>query len=103
MGNFSRVALPANVLILPVIPFTMMLGFLTGFAGLFWHVLAVPFGYISYLFLHYELGVIDFFSRLPFASVAIPDFPFFVTLLIYSYFFYRLFSRTIKEFFIAPF
>src|SRR3989338_6616169 len=64
MGNLSLVALPANILILPFIPLTMGLGFLTGFAGLISYVLAVPAGFISYLFLHYELAVISFFSHL---------------------------------------
>jgi competence protein ComEC len=102
MGNLSLVALPANVLILPFIPFTMLLGFLTGFAGLIWYVLAVPFGYVSYLFLHYELGVISFFSRLPFAALSVPDFPLILTILIYAYFIYRLFGKVIKSFFTAP-
>jgi competence protein ComEC len=101
MGNFSLVALPANVLILPFIPFTMLLGFLTGFLGLIWYVLAVPLGYLAYLFLHYELGVISFFSNLPFAAFTFPDFPFFLTLIIYAYFIYRLFGRVIREFFTA--
>jgi competence protein ComEC len=100
MGNFSLVALPANVLILPFIPFTMMLGFLTGFIGLIWYVFAVPVGFISYLFLHYELSVISFFSNLPFASFSFPDFPLILTILIYAYFIYRLFGRNIKSFFI---
>lgn len=99
MGNFSLVALPANVLILPFIPFTMMLGFITGFIGLIWYVFAVPVGFISYLFLHYELGVINFFARLPFASFTFPDFPLFLTILIYAYFIYRLFGKNIKSFF----
>ena len=99
MGNLSLVALPANVLILPFIPFTMMLGFITGFAGLVWYVFAVPFGFISYLFLHYELGVISFFSNIPFAALTFPDFPLFFTILIYVYFIYRLFGRNIKSFF----
>ena len=99
MGNFSLVALPANVLILPFIPFTMMLGFLTGLAGLIWYVLAVPLGFISYLFLHYELSVISFFSNLPFAAFSFPDFPLFLTVAIYVYFIYKLFRRSIKSFF----
>ncbi len=103
MGNLSLVALPANILILPFIPFTMLLGFLTGFLGLFWYVLAVPAGFISYLFLHYELGVISFFSHIPFASITFPNFPLFLTLLIYAYFIYMLFGRPIREFFIGPF
>jgi competence protein ComEC len=99
MGTLSLVALPANILILPFIPFTMLLGFLTSFLGLISHVLAVPFGFISYLMLHYELGVIDFFSKLPFAAFSIPNFPLLVTILIYAYFIYRLFGRSIKSFF----
>jgi membrane associated rhomboid family serine protease len=70
----------------------MGLGFLTGFAGLVWYVLAVPFGYLSYLFLHYELGVINFFANLPFASITFPNFPLFLTILIYAYFAYKLFG-----------
>lgn len=99
MGNFSVVALPANVLILPFIPFTMMLGFLTGFAGLIWYGFAVPIGFISYLFLHYELSVISFFSNLPFAAFSFPDFPLVLTVLVYAYFIYRLFGRNIKNLF----
>ena len=102
MGNLSLVALPANILILPFIPLTMLFGFLTSFAGLFWHAFSIPFGYISYLFLHYELGVISFFSNLPFAAFSIPNFPLLITILIYVYFIYKLFGRSIKSFFIAP-
>jgi competence protein ComEC len=102
MGNLSIVALPTNILVLPFIPFTMLLGFLTGFAGLIWYLLAVPLGYISYLLLHYELSVISFFSKLPFASFSIPNFPLVLTVLIYAYFIYRLFRRDIKGFFTEP-
>ena len=101
MGNLSLVALPANVLILPFIPLTMILGFLTGLLGVINYFLSIPFGYVSYLLLHCELGVINFFSQIPFASLIIPDFPFWLTLLIYTYFIYRLFGRAIREFFLA--
>mgnify|MGYP000237276601 CR=1 FL=1 len=103
MGSLSIVALPANILILPFIPFTMMLGFLTGVVGLISNILAVPFGYISYLFLHYELWVISFFSNIPFASFSIPNFPLVLTLAIYAWFIYKLFGRSIKKIFIQPF
>jgi len=99
MGNFSLVAIPANILILPFIPFTMLLGFITGFVGLIWNILAVPFGFVSYLFLQYELGVINFFAKAPFAAFSFPDFPLSLTILIYLYFIYRLFGRDIKIFF----
>ena len=99
MGNLSLVALPANILILPFIPTTMMFGFWTGLAGMFSYFLSVPIGFVSYLFLHYELSVIAFFSNLPFASLSIPDFPLVFTLLVYAYFTYFLFGRSIRSFF----
>ncbi|MFA5095588.1 MAG: ComEC/Rec2 family competence protein [Candidatus Paceibacterota bacterium] len=99
MGNLSLVALPANILILPFIPITMVFGFLTGFAGLIWYVFSVPLGFISYLMLHYELAVINFFSNIPFAALSVPNFPFILTLLIYAYFIYRLFGKSIRNFF----
>ena len=102
MGNLSLVALPANILILPFIIPTMILGFLTGFAGFLHYLLAVPLGFISYLFLHYEISMISFFSNFPYASLTIPNFPPWITVLIYAYFIYRLFWRVIKEFFEFP-
>ncbi len=100
MGNLSLVALPANVLILPFIPLTMFFGFLTSFVGIFWHALSVPLGFISFLLLHYELSVINFLSRIPFSSITIPDFSFAIALLIYIYFIYKLFWRSIRSFFV---
>jgi hypothetical protein len=102
MGNLSVVALPANILILPFIPFTMLLGFLTGLAGMVWYIFAIPFGYVSYLFLHYELWIVNFFSNLPFAAFSTPNFPLIFTILIYIYFIYMLFGRSIKSFFTVP-
>lgn len=99
MGNLSLVALPTNILILPLIPFTMLFGFITGIFGLISHLVSVPFGYVSQYLLQYELSVVNFFSNIPFSSITIPDFPLMVTILIYMYFGYMLFGRSIKEFF----
>jgi competence protein ComEC len=99
MGNLSLVALPANALILPFIPFTMILGFLTGFTGIIWYVFAIPFGALSYVLLHYELSIINFFSNIPFAAISVPNFPLILVLMIYAYFIYKLFGRSIKSFF----
>ena len=103
MGNLSLVALPANVLILPFIPITMIFGFLTGFVGMISYLLSVPIGFLSYILLHYELGVIDLLSRFPFVSLSIPNFPLALVMLIYTYFIYRLFGRNIKSFLTEPF
>jgi competence protein ComEC len=95
MGNFSLVALPANMLILPFIPPTMLLGFLTGVVGLIWYGFSVPFGFISYLFLHYELVVINFFASLPIASFNFPNFPLIFVVPIYIYFLFKIFKISI--------
>jgi len=97
MGNLSLVALPANILILPFIPVTMVFGFLTGFAGVFNYFLSVSFGFVSYLFLHYELAMVDFFANIPFASLSIPEFPLILTILIYVYFTHFLFGKGVKD------
>ena len=99
MGNFSLVALPANVLVLPFIPMTMAVGFITGLAGMVWYGFAVPFGFISYLLLHYELKVINFLASFPLAAFSIPYFPLILTILIYAGFVYMLFGRNIKNLF----
>ena len=74
MGTFSFVTLPANILIMPFFPITMIFGFLTIFVGLLSNFLAVPFAYLSYFLLHYQLWVINFFANLPFATFTISKF-----------------------------
>lgn len=102
MGNLSLVALPANILILPFIPLTMMFGFFTAVLGSIWYALAVPLGWISFIFLRWEISVVEFFAKFSFASFAISGFPLWLTLLIYALFTYKLFFGNIKNFFTAP-
>lgn len=99
MGNLSIVALPANILVLPFIPLTMLLGFITGGLGFVYSFFSLVSGYVSYLFLYYELNVINFLSGLPFASYSIKNFPLVLTLLIYIYFLYFLFWKNLKKLF----
>lgn len=74
-GILSLVSLPVNLLILAAIPATMLLGFLAGIVGFAWSVFALPFAYAAYVFLAYELAVVEWFARLPFAAVALASFP----------------------------
>lgn len=97
MGNLSLVALPANIFVLPFIPITMIFGFLTGFLGLVFFPFSIPSAYISYFLLSYELKTIHFFSKIPFAAISIENFPLWITILIYLFFFYKLFWRNAKK------
>lgn len=66
--NFSLVALPANLIILPFIPLAMSLGFLTGMAGLIWSKLGMVIGALAWLVSSLILRVVKFFASLPFTS-----------------------------------
>lgn len=83
MGNFSTVAIPANLLIGPVVPAVMFCGFLIGLLGFFSYYLSFVFSPIAYLLLIYIVKVAEIFSSLPFASLTVPLFPLSLTMLIY--------------------
>ena len=71
--NFSLLSLPANILILEAIPLTMILGFILGIIGFIALPLAIIFSWFVNLFLIYELGIIDVFSKIsiPIAEIGI--------------------------------
>src|SRR3989344_9175996 len=66
--NFSLVALPANLIILPFIPLAMASGFFTGIAGLIWSKFGLLIGALTWLVSSFILIVVKFFANLPFAS-----------------------------------
>lgn len=63
-GNFSLVSLPANVLILPVVPLTMLFGFISGISGLVWPPLGNLVGLAAWILAEYEILVVKSFSSL---------------------------------------
>ncbi|MCC6290711.1 ComEC/Rec2 family competence protein [Candidatus Nomurabacteria bacterium] len=80
LGQLSLVALPLNLLVLAFIPFTMLLGFLT--------FVFAPFAYLAYLFLAYDLWLVEIFAALPFAAVNISYFPLWLVALVYLAYFW---------------
>jgi hypothetical protein len=76
-----------NLLILSAIPATMFFGFLTGVVGFVSSVLAFPVAFVAYVLLDYELRVVEFFSHLPFASVAVNSFPLWFAVFCYAIYF----------------
>ncbi|MEK7208555.1 MAG: ComEC/Rec2 family competence protein [Patescibacteria group bacterium] len=83
-GILSLVSLPVNLLILAAVPATMLMGFLAGMAGFVSVALAAPFAFLSYALLAYELGVVEWFARLPFAAIALALFPAWLALFCYA-------------------
>lgn len=83
MGNFSLVSIPANLLVGPVVPYAMSLGFLTGFMGYLNYYLSLIFACISYALLFYIIKVAEIFSSIPFASINTPPFSPWAVMMIY--------------------
>jgi competence protein ComEC len=97
MGDISLVALPVNLLVLPFIPTTMLVGFLSIVSSLVLPILSIPFSYLTHLFLSWELFVVDLFSSFSFASVSIQSVPIILVLVVYAIFIYVLFRFWKKE------
>ncbi len=88
MGELSIVAVIVNLLVLMFVPMTMFFGFVTGLLSYIWMGFSLPFSYITHFLLSYELKVVEFFADIPFASVKISYFPFWLMLGIYLAFFF---------------
>jgi competence protein ComEC len=65
-GQVSVVSILANLLVLPTIPITMLLVFLTGVGWLF----APVFGWLATILLNYHLAVVNFFGSLEWAMLS---------------------------------
>ena len=74
IGEVSIVAIVVNVLVLPVVPLAMLLTFITGMIAFASLSLASVAGFLANISLVYILFVAEWFARLPFAAIAIPEF-----------------------------
>ncbi len=84
MGNLSIVAPITNTLVLPLIPMTMFFGFLSGLIGLASHILSMPFGWVAFVLLKFEIWVAEAFSHLPFATIKLTHFPLVLVIIFYA-------------------
>ncbi len=66
----SLVALPANALVLSLMPLTMLAGFVAGAAGMAWVAAGQVIGLGALVLTAYQLAVVRLLASLPFASVA---------------------------------
>lgn len=94
--NFSVVSLPANIMILPFVPFSMLFGFISGISGMIFNPLGQFLGYFAWAVSAYQIGVVNFFANLPFSS-------FFVSirwttmLVVYLILFFVVWKKTDRE------
>jgi competence protein ComEC len=90
-GSLNIFSLFANVLILGLQPYTMALGFATGFVGFASSILAHVFGWLVAPLLLYQVAVIQFFANFP-LTLQTSVFPFALWLIYYSVLAFLLFS-----------
>jgi competence protein ComEC len=94
MGNFSLVFLLSNLLILPVVPVVMFVGFLATILSFLIGFLAYPLVFISHLLLKWILFVAESLGNLPFAEAQIENFPLWGSLVLYAIIFVVLLHRS---------
>jgi competence protein ComEC len=68
-GTLAVYALPVNMLVLPLVPVAMTLGFATGVAGVMLPFFGSLVGQLAWLVAAVQLGIIRFASELPYASL----------------------------------
>lgn len=87
MGQLSIIGVFVNIIVLPFIPVTMLFVFLTGFVGFFSLAISQAIAWITHILLSYELFIVEESSALPFASLNLPTFPFWIVVTIYIIYF----------------
>ncbi len=65
-GYISLVSLVVNVLIVPMLSFIMIFGFIFSISGIIWQPLGWVLSFPSWLFLTYLVKVVDFFFQAPY-------------------------------------
>ena len=69
MGEVSIISLITNLLVLPLVPWSMFTGFMTGFFGFFSDYIVLPIAWATDIILSWMIFVVSFFGELPFASI----------------------------------
>ncbi|HQU07855.1 MAG: hypothetical protein B7X04_02180 [Parcubacteria group bacterium 21-54-25] len=84
-GLFSIVALPANLLVLPLVPLAMATSAFAGLVGVVLPALAPASALPAYALLSYIAWVVHAAATLPLATVAVPSFSFVFVILAYAF------------------
>ncbi|MCB0193022.1 MAG: DNA internalization-related competence protein ComEC/Rec2 [Anaerolineae bacterium] len=83
-GRFSLVSLLSNLLILPVQPPIMVVGGIATLAGMVWLSLGQLLSWLVWLPLAWSVWIVEQTAQLPFASLDLGTFPFWLLILLYA-------------------
>lgn len=96
-GYFSLIAPITNILIVPLLPFIMIFGFVFGLAGMIFEPLGWIFSWFSWILLSYIIKIIDIFSELPFAKIAVENIHWVWLIIFYSFLLFLIYRLREKE------
>lgn len=103
MGLFSLVALPANLLVNPLMPLAMAAAAIAGVVGMtvgpFVPIVATIVGYPVFILMRYVIFIAEKSSALPYAAFTLERFPFLLVLIAYAT---LVFIVSSKHFSITP-
>ena len=68
-GTFSLIALPANLLALPLVPYAMLGGFIASCIGILGHIVSLPFAFVAWGLLGSIISIAKVSASIPFASI----------------------------------
>lgn len=89
-GRVSLISPVSNLLVLIAVPWSMVLGFITGGLGFIWQPLADVSGWVTWAFLEYKMRVIDLFAALPFISAEVGQWAIAPLLAAYAWIFWKI-------------
>ncbi|MFA6382842.1 MAG: ComEC/Rec2 family competence protein [Parcubacteria group bacterium] len=95
--NLSLIALLANILILPIIPLTMLLGFLMAMTNFIFAPLATVLAWLTFLPLKYETTVVNILASFNFSAVEIKNFPWWGVAVWYIIILLSLFAKKVTK------
>jgi competence protein ComEC len=81
-GSLSLVALPANLLVVPLVPYLMLFGALAGGMGMLWTLAGKVIGIVAWGLGAYQTGAALLFASLPGAKLVV-SFPWYAAVLAY--------------------
>ncbi len=85
IGFVSLIAPVVNVLVLPLVPYAMFFGFVSGLIGILNFYFALPLAFVAHILFSYMFFVVGFFAKFSFTSVGLPKLPWWSVLLFYIF------------------
>ena len=95
-GQLSIVSVLVNILILWTVSFAMFLGLVAGLAGMVYLPLAKIVAIALWAVLEYQIRIVEWFARIPFAQVAV-SVPVAAVFVYYGVLFWKLRGRPAKN------